>query len=101
MEYNRVHVSGKMVGRDEVRSSPAGVRLCDLKIEHRSRQPDGTGWKEVRFVARVRVSDPYLDMLLDLPLGEPLEIQGYLGRQSHQDAQLIIYAWAVHRLNQE
>ncbi len=96
-----MRISGSLWARDEVQSSPTGVRRCDVRIEHRSRQRDGEGWKAVRLNVRVRVGEALIDQIQSLAIGDDVQIQGYLGQQSHQDPQLIVYAVAVNRMNQE
>ncbi len=50
---------------------------------------------------RVRVGEALIEQIQSLAIGDEVQIQGYLGQQSHRDPQLIVYAVAVHRMNQE
>jgi primosomal replication protein N len=94
---NRVVLSGRIVEREALRYTPAGLPLVRLRIEHRSRMMEAGAPRDVQCtVDAVAVGD----VVLQLPESgdtASVSVRGFLCRGSLRDERLVLHLEALRR----
>ncbi len=76
---NRLELSARLLEREALRYSPAGLPICQTLVEHESQQRDGGEFKTVRLVLAARFSGELALRVAVEALGAQLMITGFLG----------------------
>ncbi|RFA30471.1 primosomal replication protein N [Alkalilimnicola ehrlichii] len=92
---NRVAIAGRLLGRPQVRYSPAGIPIARFALEHYSEQPEASVLRRQAFRIGVRaVGEELCNRLASLEEGCSVRVFGFLARsdQASEDYRLLVYA---------
>lgn len=95
---NRIAIAGTLLGRVQLRRSPAGIPIARFTLEHASAQPEAGIARRQAFRIGVRASGEELcRQLVGLEEGAELRVFGYLARsdQASEDYRLLVCARTV------
>lgn len=83
---NTLRLAVRLLERESLRYTPAGLAICQALVEHASVQLEAGQPREVRVVMAARFSGVLAQRLADEALGSTLLLQGFLGaRRLHRD----------------
>jgi len=98
---NRVVLSGRIVEREPLRYTPAGLPLVRLRIEHRSRALEAGLEREVQCTVDAVAVGEVAVQLPEAEVSGPITVRGFLCRGSLRDERLVLHLEAIRRDDDE
>ncbi|MEJ5211012.1 MAG: primosomal replication protein N [Burkholderiales bacterium] len=95
MASNRTRISGRIVEKDSLRHTPAGVPVLTFTLLHRSEQPAGKGRRQVECVIPAVAFEALAQTIARWPRDAQVEVEGYLARKSRTDTQLVLHVQTI------
>ncbi len=94
---NKLKLSGSVVQCGEVRHTPAGIPVVELRIQHESLQVEANGQRQIRLVAEAVVIGPLANMAATLKVDDKVVISGFLAQRSQKNERLVIHVSELQR----
>jgi len=88
---NLLQLTAQLSWKDQLRYTPAGIAVQDMRLQHQSRQFEAGAWREVRVELDARALDQLAHRLTNCELGKTLQCQGFLAPAGRQR-----YSWRLH-----
>jgi len=95
---NRLSLLARIVERDALRYTPAGIPMQGLKLEHESTQIQAAGPRQVRLeMAALAAGAPAL-ALRSAQVGDTLEASGFLAPRRQGTRTLVFHITELNRI---
>lgn len=91
IEFNQVELTGRLIGRDALRYTPAGIALLNGRLEHRSRQIEAGSQRDVEFEVELLFAGEAAVRANRLELGQNLVVGGFLAPRRKQSKSLTLH----------
>jgi primosomal replication protein N len=88
---NHVRLLASLIGREELRYTPAGVPVLNLRLAHRSRQMEAKHPREVELEMQAVAIGAVAQRLAALPDGQALALTGFLANRSRRSIQVVLH----------
>ncbi len=95
MACNRTRICGRIVDRDTLRHTPAGVAVLRFTLLHRSRQREGQASRTVECEIPAVAFETVAETVSRWPRGAQVECEGYLAKRSRTDPQLVLHVQTI------
>ena len=92
---NRLVLAARIVARDVLRTTPAGIQILDLELQHASEQVEAGGVRQVEALVAAKAAGALARQLAALPLDTTCRFAGFLARKSRNNRQLVFHITAV------
>jgi primosomal replication protein N len=89
---NTVMLVGRLVERDALRFTPAGIALLNAKLAHQSEQTEAGGKRSVEFEIELLFAGEAAVQADRLVLGQHLSVSGFLAHKRRQSRTLQLHA---------
>lgn len=71
-------MSGRLIECEPLRYTPAGIPICQAKLEHESTQHEAGHDRQVTLSLAVRFAGPLAEKISNEPLGSVIDVQGFI-----------------------
>jgi primosomal replication protein N len=88
---NRLTLSGRLVERDALRYTPAGIALLDFKVEHDSEQVEAGAPRQVRLEMSCLAAERDARLLAQAPLGTAVELSGFVAPRGRSSRSVVLH----------
>lgn len=88
---NAVRLGGRIVERQPLRFTPAGIPIVQLRLEHRSRLHEAGIERDVQAEVPATAAGPVARRIEPLPLGTLVEAGGFLARRGRNGRSFILH----------
>ena len=88
---NRIFLTAVVVEIQALRYTPAGVPALELTLEHESEVEEAGQLRRVNFQTRAIALGDTAHLLVDVPLGTPLEVEGFLAAARMGSSRLVLH----------
>lgn len=88
---NRVQLSGTLIARDVLRFTPAGIAMLGARLAHRSEVIEAGHPRQLEFEVALRFVGAVATRAGNLPLGEPIRVDGFLAPIRRQSKSLVVH----------
>ena len=94
---NRVKISGVVLQCGDVRYTPAGIPIVELRIQHESLQIEADMQRQIKLEADAVVIGPLAKMAATVRVDEKVVISGFLAQKSQKNDRLVIHVSELQR----
>lgn len=91
MECNRVVLCGRILEKDELRYTPAGIPVVNFKIVHDSEQMEAGGKRQVQCEVNSIAFEQMALEIGKLKIDDSVQLEGFLSRKSRMSTQLVLH----------
>ncbi len=95
MDDNQVLLSGRLIERDALRHTPAGVAIVQFRVAHESTQSEGGVVRKVGCEMSAVAVETEAKLLASAPLGSQLRVVGFLDRQGKGRKRVVLHATRI------
>ncbi len=88
---NALRLDGEIVERSPLRWTPAGIPIAQLRLAHRSRQPEAGVEREVQAEVPALAAGPLAQRVDALPLGTRIGAAGFLAARGRNARSLVLH----------
>jgi primosomal replication protein N len=88
---NRLALSARLVARDALRYTPAGIALLDFMVEHESEQREAGTLRQVKLELRCLAAERDARLLAQAPLGTPMELAGFVAPRGRSSRTVVLH----------
>jgi primosomal replication protein N len=92
---NKVLLRGRLVERDALRHTPAGIPIVNFRVEHESTQAEGGVARQVGCEMSAVAVQTEAKLLSAAPLGTQVRIEGFLDRQGKGRTRVVLHATRI------
>jgi primosomal replication protein N len=78
LDINVLHLSAKVIGKEAIRYTPAGIAVVKLTLEHQGMQSEAGAQRQVQFEMTAHVLGQAAKQAQVLQLGQVVRVQGFL-----------------------
>lgn len=101
---NRMRLDARLLAREALRYTPAGLAVCQATLEHESEQAEAGGVRRVVLSMPARFAGPLAEDLAREALGTGLAVQGFLahrrlGRDGRGQGAIVLHVTQYSRTN--
>lgn len=96
---NRVLLRGRLIERDALRHTPAGIPIVRFRVEHESTQSEGGVERQVGCEVSAVAVETEAKLLASAPLGSEMRIAGFLDRLGKGRRQVLLHASRIEFLS--
>lgn len=91
MDYNEIRLSARIIEKGELRYTPAGMPIIDLKIAHSSWQIEAGVKRQVEFQMEAVAMKELAQKLVNVEIDSSANFVGFLTRRSKSYSQLVLH----------
>jgi primosomal replication protein N len=88
---NRLELSARLVERDALRYTPAGVALLDFKVEHASEQVEAGAPRQVTLEMSCLAVERDARLIAQAPLGSAMELSGFVAPRAKSSRSIVLH----------
>mgnify|MGYP001164638320 CR=1 FL=1 len=88
---NHVQLSGTLTARDVLRYTPAGIAMLGARLSHQSEAIEAGHPRRIEFEVALRFVGAVATRAENLPLGEPVRVDGFLAPVRRQSKSLVVH----------
>jgi primosomal replication protein N len=92
---NRISLSARLVERDALRHTPAGIALLDFRVEHASEQMEAGEPRQVKLEMSCLAVERDARLLVQAPLGTPMELAGFVAPRGRSSRSLVLHVTRI------
>jgi len=89
---NLVVLRGRLVERDALRHTPAGIPIVKFRMAQQSKQAEAGTSRDVSFEIQAVAFEREAGLLAAAPLGMELRVTGFLDKKGRTSATLVLHA---------
>ncbi len=91
MDCNRVELCGRILEKDELRYTPAGIPVVNFKIVHDSEQMEAGSKRQVQCEVNAIAFDQVAREIGKLKIDDNVCLEGFLSRKSRMSTHLVLH----------
>jgi len=92
---NFVVLRGRLVERDTLRYTPAGIPMMKFRMAHESKKAEAGVSRNVSFEIQAVAFEREAGLLAAAPLGMELKVTGFLDKKGRSSATLVLHATQI------
>ena len=96
---NDLLIEGRIVERDSLRYTPAGIPIVRAMLAHSSEQAEAGGTRQVEVELACVAVEEDARLLAQAPIGVAVRVAGFLTRKSRTSRQLVLHATRIEFLS--
>ena len=93
-----MRLSGRLVERNPLRYTPAGVPVSEARLEHAGEVSEAGMPRQLKFEVAIKALGENARWLEGTPLGVPVEVEGFLATKSQNSRQLVLHVTTIEYL---
>ena len=99
-ERNQVTISGEVIGKDIMRTTPAGIPMLEFRLHHRSRQSEAGSEREVQCEMAVMAMGDVARELSGIANGQLIALQGFLSRRNRNSDYPVLHVNKFRKIHE-
>ncbi|MGH8677776.1 MAG: primosomal replication protein N [Burkholderiales bacterium] len=88
---NRLVLQARLIQKEQLRRTPAGVAVLTFSVEHRSSQPEAGRARDVSLEMECVALGDTAESLARLAAGGELELSGFVAARSRKSRMLVLH----------
>jgi primosomal replication protein N len=92
---NRLHLSARLVERDALRYTPAGIALLEFRVEHVSEQVEADTPRQVKLEMSCLAAERDARLLSQAQLGIEMELAGFVAPRGRSSRSLVLHVTEI------
>lgn len=99
-ERNQVTLSGEVIGKDILRTTPAGIPLIEFRLRHSSQQMEAGMQREVQCEIAMMALGEAAQALENVSNGQRIAVQGFLSSRSRNSDYPVLHVNKFRKMNE-
>ena len=88
---NELTITGRLIERDVLRHTPAGIALVDFRIAHESGQVEAGAPRQVLAEVTCLATEGEARLVAAAPLGTTVRVSGFIAAKGRSTKQLVLH----------
>ncbi|MGB8339642.1 MAG: primosomal replication protein N [Burkholderiales bacterium] len=99
-ERNQVTLSGEVIGKDTLRTTPAGIPIIEFRLKHNSQQLEAGMQRVVQCEVAVMALGEVARELGNISNGEQIAVQGFLASRNRLSDYPVLHVNKFRKTNE-
>lgn len=93
-------MSGEVIGKDKLRTTPAGIPLIEFRLRHSSQQTEAGMQREVQCEIAMMALGEVAQALENISNGQQIAVQGFLSSRSRNSDYPVLHVNKFRKMNE-
>jgi primosomal replication protein N len=99
-ERNTVTLSGEVIGKNILRTTPAGIPIIEFRLKHSSQQMEANMQREVQCEIALMALGEVAQALEKISNGEQIAVQGFLVSRNRNSDYPVLHVKQFRKMNE-